>query len=686
MASVTQKNSGFPLPEVIDNGARTCVQFEIPDQPEYRQAILGHVYRMARWWSWERDGGNRSNEAADLWKKAISDSISISNDGPCVDELTETCVDYPPYSSKITWWPFSPFETEGFDLLNWPAWFVIGATVSGWLSDLLTRLVEFLGLQDLVSELSGYQYGDVITTIANFERALGFGGDLSEVQAPGFRFDWTGPGTVELHLLEVLAGGYAFVSVDADPFSALTLDNVINLLQSFSDPTDLLMDLERKIGSTAVGEIGDAERIIEVSASEPGPHYVVVRFIPVLEADLTFIGFGGGLRKVTLCSPKQEGAPTDMFDLRVANDCSLEYSKDDGVTWQTVPGSENFGLCFVGPQGPPGPVGPEGPQGVPGVPGSDADSGEINDYPPTPDVGTSEYCNAVENIVDELESLILGMISDLGTITPTEVLEGLIGIGGWEGSWLNLAIQYVYVNMVHPDLATRCQALRQAVKEAFYCNSLSPEGAIQALQNDTSITDVPARETWVNVIRAAAAGNIALWAFVGSTKTGADCSGIECDDGSWAHTFDFDFGSQGWQAIYGSWNGSKFVAGDIHQSAWNGDYRIIYIETDIAVPTTINKVTYTYALDKGPYYQGGGGGLWFTVDGDIKQWIPQVSVDERTIADPGLVGGVIAPVENPGNLKIAMTSSLQTYNSDVFGGSPTLLKVRFEGVGTNPFV
>lgn len=56
------------------------------------------------------------------------------------------------------------------------------------------------------------------------------------------------------------------------------------------------------------------------------------------------------------------------------DECGLEYSNDDGVTWLAVEGWDvNAAACFTGPQGEPGPTGPQGepgpagPQGEPGV-------------------------------------------------------------------------------------------------------------------------------------------------------------------------------------------------------------------------------------------------------------------------------------------------------------------------------
>lgn len=261
----------------------------------------------------------------------------------CFDIEQGDCVEYPPFASNFVWFPETPYKNYGIDLLNMPPWFVIGRTISGWLSDVLTAITNFLGLGDLIEQLIGLVNGDVITTVANLETAFGFGGDWNAIQAPGFQFHWNGAATVELHLLEVFAGGYAFVTVDEDPFGAGSIGGLLEFIDAIIDETDTLIDLERDVATLPYFfEVGDAERIIEETVTTPGDHYIAVRFLPKIEADLTPIGFGGGIRKVVLCGQDIGG---DMYDLRVSPDCVLEYSKDGGVTWFPVPGSDNLLAC-----------------------------------------------------------------------------------------------------------------------------------------------------------------------------------------------------------------------------------------------------------------------------------------------------------------------------------------------------
>lgn len=65
--------------------------------------------------------------------------------------------------------------------------------------------------------------------------------------------------------------------------------------------------------------------------------------------------------------------------------CGMEYSNDNGETWNPVPGWSEFAeACFqgaTGSQGPPGATGPTGPEGPPG---DDCDCSIVPTQPPIP--------------------------------------------------------------------------------------------------------------------------------------------------------------------------------------------------------------------------------------------------------------------------------------------------------------
>lgn len=181
-------------------------------------------------------------------------------------------------------------------------------------------------------------------------------------------------------------------------------------------------------------------------------------------------------------------------------------------------------------KGEKGDPGDQGDQGLPGAPGAPGAPGGVSNIPELPPTGTPEMCNAVDYIAEQLEDLILQTLTDAATLTITEILESLIIAPGWDGSFLQQFIEFIFLNILETDLDTRVSAYIDAVTQHLYCADLDISSFKIAMEADTSLTDTVARDAWIAAAQATDAGLLALWAFVGSTKTGADCSTYECGD------------------------------------------------------------------------------------------------------------------------------------------------------------
>lgn len=498
---------------------------------------LVSVIEPLRWRTrWYNDDAVSQAELDEFTDGLYHELMSVHD---CVDAIDEYCYDVPPWSPQIEWFPYSPYDPQN-EPNEPPAWFVVGKTVSGWLSDLLTTLTQWLGLEDAIAELVGYKYNDVFTSILQGPQAmqLDFASwpipDFSEAIAPGFKFTFEGPATVELHLLEVISGGYAFASLDADPFALDTIDDLIGILDTFINPNSNIIDLERNV-TNVPPELGDAVRIVELTTDEPGPHYIAVRFIPNFEASLTPLGFGGGLRKITICG-EANGTP-EMYDLRVNEECVLEYSTNGGTTWTPVQGAENMATCWQGPAGPAGPAGPSGDDGAPGEPGPPGDPSQ--NLPPPPAPGTDTMCDAAWNVANEIETIINQVIADHVTNDPVTLALQLYL--AWSGNFLSAVllemVERVYEAVSDVTLSARIGAVKPYVAEALYCNSLDIDAVVVDLQTNGDITDTEARDIWTFALQAANAGAIALWAW--SAPAGGDCSGFDCTN-TWTIEWLFD--------------------------------------------------------------------------------------------------------------------------------------------------
>lgn len=508
-----------------------CVELDMR-QIKALLSILEPLRWRTRWYNVDNVSDAELNE--------FTDSIyhELMKQKTCYDELEQYCYDIMPWSPQIEWFPYSPYDPQNGPLQP-PAWFVVGKTISGWLSDLLTAITDFLGLADTIEELTGYRYGDVITTVLQIDSAFGLpvtSGNLGTI--PGFKFHFDGPATVEMHMLDVIAGGTAFIALDQDPLAndGITINDIVQLIDNLVDPNDLIMDLERSVANfPTLYEAGDAERIVEIEATEPGPHYVSVRFLPGFEADVTPIAYGGGFRKITICG-QSEGTP-EMYDLRVNEECILQYTTDGGVTWIDVQGAENMATCW---QGPAGPAGPPGPAGEDGEPGPEGPPGDVTDtLPPLPDEGTDEMCNAAWAVAEELLVVIDEAIAEQPNYTAIQLARTiyLAYSGFFIAALVNRLVDVITDAIGDVLLFSRIQALKASMAEALYCKRLNVADAVAMLEADESITDQEALEIYIAALEAADAGAIALWAW--SAPLGADCSSFDCPDEYYQVRWDF---------------------------------------------------------------------------------------------------------------------------------------------------
>lgn len=192
-------------------------------------------------------------------------------------------------------------------------------------------------------------------------------------QLPRFRVTCHGIGTLEIHLLSVPLGGMAQVQVDG------RLDWLT------------YVDVNRDITSIPVELY--SSNVFEAVFDTPGAHVVDVTMLPRLNDEGTaFVGWGGGIRKVTFCG-LDEVNPVPLF--RFTEDCMFQTRLSEADDWQDVPGWGNYAYgCFKGDEGG---VGQPGEPGQPGVPGYGGTGGV-----PTPpgEPGDDKRCRVSTAIAD----------------------------------------------------------------------------------------------------------------------------------------------------------------------------------------------------------------------------------------------------------------------------------------------
>ncbi len=53
---------GYLFPDTIETEDRMLVIFCFPDTPEYRHALAGQLYGLAKWYNWDHDRSGKSDE------------------------------------------------------------------------------------------------------------------------------------------------------------------------------------------------------------------------------------------------------------------------------------------------------------------------------------------------------------------------------------------------------------------------------------------------------------------------------------------------------------------------------------------------------------------------------------------------------------------------------------------------
>lgn len=136
--------------------------------------------------------------------------------------------------------------------------------------------------------LVGLKTGDIITDILHMPPLPSIWDHLDEpafILALGYPSisieSLVGSGTVRVYMLNVLLGGKCIIIKDNNVFSWAFLDTN---LDSASLPPETY-----------------TEHVIEYTFEGSGEHRLDIVFIPNVSADIEFLGFGGGIRKVEIC-------------------------------------------------------------------------------------------------------------------------------------------------------------------------------------------------------------------------------------------------------------------------------------------------------------------------------------------------------------------------------------------------
>jgi len=299
----SKKRTLFPLPSTTDDGSRICVKVNIPNIPAHRQAFLGAIYNLTRWYSWEQDEAHTAREIATVWKGVFNDLLDHFYDGCPEDGDCRQCLDFLPEYPIVEYAPNDPFRT--------PDYTPPGYIIPPWYKNPGVALPGVLPTDAMVNLLS----------LAEIPIAA-----LAEGM-PRFSITTSGTGEMELEFVKIPQGGYAIIqSDDAVPVRLVDLHSV-----SVTDAASLgtLLGI---LGLPGDYDVVQTETI-ELHFGSSGLHVTNCTFIPAIGGEV-ILGFGGGLRRVSLCGldiPQE----TPMAEFQV-NDCLLQWRPNDSSSWQTL--------------------------------------------------------------------------------------------------------------------------------------------------------------------------------------------------------------------------------------------------------------------------------------------------------------------------------------------------------------
>lgn len=312
---------------------------------------------------------------------------------PCEDG----CLDYVPNSAFITYEPNDPFRT--------PTYTPAGYFLPPWYTNPLIPL-------------PGVQPNDAIVNFLGIPNAFA----IPTSGFPRARISFSGSGQVEVEFVTLPQGGLALVTWDDNPITLQVLDLTSIGAAEIASIGFVLAALGIETDAQVVGT-----RVQEFNFETPGAHHIDITFIPnVGITDELIVGFGGGIRRVSLCGMMEGLMPSTIF--RFTSDCLLEVSYNGGLDYNPVPGWAEFALdCFKGDKGDKGDQGEAGAPGAPGAPGADGLPGA----PGAPGESVSTKCRSAFALIQgmwetKFSPMLQSVAYDLSNSEPDSVLRDSI--------------------------------------------------------------------------------------------------------------------------------------------------------------------------------------------------------------------------------------------------------------------
>lgn len=298
----------YPLPDIPDKSDTICVQLEIPNDIGHRQAFLGAVYNLTRWYSWKQDSAHTALAAAERWKPIYQTLQQTMYSGcPCGVPDDGDCIKLAANHPSFRYAPNDPFQT--------PLYVPDGYLIPPWYTNPLIPL-------------PGVQPGDAMVNGA----AIYLGQPLTS-GFPRVRLPFTGTGEVEIELVSVQFGGIALVVVDDMPTTAQFIDLGATLYDQIDS---VLSSIFALFGVDFDGEVA-LSSVHQYDFTEPGDHHIDITFLPKITTvgEEYVIVSGGGFRSATICGGLAIGE-TPVPEMQVVDGCTIQWRPNSSVAWITL--------------------------------------------------------------------------------------------------------------------------------------------------------------------------------------------------------------------------------------------------------------------------------------------------------------------------------------------------------------
>lgn len=304
-------SKGYILPETLTGHALKQICFDIPDNPEYRQAFWGRIWDLGKEYVWQKDDpeDDKPRIAAAFWREVLWSTYQRYLADENCD--AEDCKSYSPGAPFIQWFPNDPYNTPALvpDGYNNPPWY-------------LATTASNIAL--------GSSTGDVITSIDRFPP-----GSLPTIipssGLPRFRVNVSGEGIVTLHLVNLVAGSLIQLTKDDDILSVKFIDVSRDLVSIPPETMDAFQ--------------------VQVEFTTPGLHWVDCIVVSWVNSSIPFLHHGGGLRQVDLCGfTDMPLVPPTMIRADPSGCGNLEKSTDGGDTWTDIDDTDFLrrdGVCAM---------------------------------------------------------------------------------------------------------------------------------------------------------------------------------------------------------------------------------------------------------------------------------------------------------------------------------------------------